>query len=146
VLGARVQLCPLEEMIWSKAFVQERERFDGADVVHLLRAGRDLNWPRLLARFGDQWPVLLSHLVVFRFVYPDQRDGVPPGVIDDLTRRLADQRQEPSNRICYGTLLSREQYLYDVEQLGYLDARVEPLGSMTRVETTIWTDAIENKE
>jgi hypothetical protein len=146
VLGARVQLCPLEEMIWSKAFVQERERFDGADVVHLLRAGRDLNWPRLLARFGDQWPVLLSHLVLFRFVYPDQRDCVPPGVMDDLTRRLADQRQEPSNRICYGTLLSREQYLYDVERLGYLDARVEPLVSMTRVETTIWTDAIKNEE
>ena len=29
VLGRRLQLCPLEELVWSKAFVQERERFDG---------------------------------------------------------------------------------------------------------------------
>ena len=64
VLGRRLRLCPLEELVWSKAFVQERERFDGADVLHLLRdAGRDIDWPRLVARFGDYWPVLLSHLV-----------------------------------------------------------------------------------
>jgi hypothetical protein len=32
-------------MIWSKGFVMERERFDGADVTHLLRAvGPKLNW------------------------------------------------------------------------------------------------------
>jgi hypothetical protein len=143
MLGLRVQLCPLEEMIWSKAFVQERERFDGADVIHLLRAGRDVNWARLLQRFGQHWPVLLSHVVLFRFVYPDQRDCVPPEIISELTQRLAAQRNEASHRVCYGTLLSREQYLHDVEQLGYRDARVRPLGSMTREQTRIWTDAID---
>ncbi len=45
VLGRRLQLCPIEEILWSKAFVQERERFDGGDVLHLLReAGRDIDW------------------------------------------------------------------------------------------------------
>ena len=146
VLGLRLQLCPLEEMIWSKAFVQERERFDGADVLHLLRAGHDLNWPRLLSRFGDHWPVLLSHLVLFRFAYPDQRDGVPAVVMEDLTRRLIEQRQDSFNRVCYGTLLSREQYLFDIEELGYLDARVHPRGAMTRLETDLWTDAIQKKD
>ena len=78
VLGRRLRLCPLEELVWSKAFVQERERFDGADVLHLLRdAGRDMDWPRLVARFGEHWPVLLGHLVSFHFVYPDHRDAVP---------------------------------------------------------------------
>lgn len=146
VLGLRLQLCPPEEMIWSKAFVQERERFDGADVLHLLRAGRDLNWPRLVARFGDYWPVLLSHLVLFRFAYPDQRDGVPAAVMEDLTRRLVEQRQDSFNRVCYGTLLSREQYLYDIDELGYLDARVQPRGAMTQIETELWTDAIQKKD
>jgi hypothetical protein len=42
-------------------------------------------------------------------------------------------------------VLSREKYLHDVNQLGYLDARVEPRGAMTRAETKIWTDAIEKK-
>ncbi len=36
VLGLAVQLCPVEETIWSKAFVMERERYDGADVAHIL--------------------------------------------------------------------------------------------------------------
>jgi hypothetical protein len=37
VLGAPVKLCPAEEMIWSKALIMERERYDGADVAHLFR-------------------------------------------------------------------------------------------------------------
>lgn len=146
VFGRRLRLCPLEEMVWSKAFVQERERFDGADVLHLLReAGRDLDWQRLLARFGEHWLVLLSHLTLFHFVYPDQRDIVPAGLIHELTGRLAAQQQEPANRICFGTLLSREQYLVDVEKHGYLDARVPPVGVMTPEEIRIWTDAISMK-
>lgn len=144
VLGLRLRLCPPEEMIWSKAFVQERERFDGADVLHLLReAGHDLNWERLLARFGDHWPVLLAHIVLFRFAYPDRRDQVPAAVVEQLARRLLDQRQDSNDRVCYGTLLSREQYLYDIEHFGYRDARVEPRGAMTRRETRIWTEAID---
>src|SRR4029434_9723712 len=34
VLGVIVRMSPVEEMIWSKAFIQERERYDGADVAH----------------------------------------------------------------------------------------------------------------
>src|SRR5579884_1016581 len=40
VLGLPVQLCPAEEMIWSKGFVMERERYDGADICHLIRSCR----------------------------------------------------------------------------------------------------------
>jgi hypothetical protein len=147
VLDRHLLLCPPEEMIWSKAFVQERERFDGADVLHLLReTGPQLDWQRLLRRFGDQWSVLLSHLTLFQFVYPDRRGCIPDALIDELTERLRSQRPEPAHRVCYGTLLSREQYLHDVEELGYADARVEPRGSMTPAETRIWTDAIAKKE
>ena len=147
VLGRRLRLCPLEELVWSKAFVQERERFDGADVLHLLReAGRDIDWPRLLARFGEYWPVLLSHLVSFHFVYPDHRDSVPSGLVSEMANRLAAQTKEPLNRVCFGTLLSREQYLHDVQHLGYVDARLPPHGTMTREEIAIWTDAIGKKD
>ena len=36
VLGLTVLVAPAEESIWSKAFVMERERFDGADVAHII--------------------------------------------------------------------------------------------------------------
>jgi hypothetical protein len=143
VLGKRLRLCPPEELIWSKAFVLERERYDGADVAHLLReAGRDLDWQRLLARFGARWPVLLSHLTLFHFIYPDARDIIPAGLVAELAGRLARQQVEPENRVCFGTLLSREQFLSDLERHGYQDARVSPNGSLTPEEVRIWTEAI----
>ncbi len=53
VLGRDVRLIPVEEMIWQKAYIMERERFDGADVNHLLRAcGAKLDWDHLIKRFG----------------------------------------------------------------------------------------------
>ena len=64
VLDVPVRLIPPEEMIWSKSFVRERERYDGADVAHVLRACADtLDWPRLVRRFDAHWRVLLHHLV-----------------------------------------------------------------------------------
>jgi Uncharacterised nucleotidyltransferase len=146
VLGRQLRLCPPEELIWSKAFVLERERYDGADVAHLLReAGRDIDWSRLLTRFGSRWPVLYSHLTLFYFIYADQRDIVPAGLMDELAGRLTRQTVESENRVCFGTLLSREQYLPDLERHGYLDARVSPHGSLTPDEVRIWTEAIEKQ-
>jgi hypothetical protein len=142
ILGLPLRLCPAEEMIWSKAFIQERERFDGADILHLFRElGLTLDWPRILWRFGTHWRVLLSLIVMFGFVYPDRRDRVPAWVTDELLERLRLESREPDSRVCNGTLLSREQYLHDLDRLGYTDARVEPNGPMTRKQIEIWTPA-----
>jgi len=145
-LGFPVRLMPVEEMIWSKAFVQERERFDGADALHLLHAcARTLDWDRLLARFDHHWPVLFSHLVLFQFAYPDRRADIPRRIIDELSGRLSRLEQHDGEHVCYGTVLSREQYLYDVNVLGYEDARLVPRGGMTRRDLEIWTEAINKK-
>ncbi|HKB09222.1 MAG TPA: hypothetical protein VKD69_01165 [Vicinamibacterales bacterium] len=145
VLGLIVRLSPPEEMIWSKAFIQERERFDGADVLHLVReVGPSLDWPRLLMRFGDYWRVLLSHLIMFGFVYPDKRQNIPSWVMDELLRRLTVSRPNLQNDICYGTMVSREQYLHDLDHWKYRDAREQPEGPMTREQIDIWSAAIGN--
>jgi len=145
-LGFPVRLMPIEEMIWSKAFLMERERFDGADVLHLIRARRnEINWPRLLSRFGEHWRVLLSHLVLFPYVYPTE--AAPQDVIDELLDRAKNETKPDSEiRLCRGTLLSREQYLVDVERWNYVDAREVPLGTMTPEEIDVWTKAIETKK
>lgn len=146
VLGMIVRLSPAEEMIWSKAFIQERERFDGADVLHLLReTAPSLDWPRLLMRFGDYWRVLLSHLILFGFVYPDKRHNIPAWVTDELVRRLSVSRTNLNSDVCYGTLLSREQYIHDIEQTKYKDSRLE-VGAMAQEEIEIWTAAIADNE
>lgn len=143
VFGRRVRLVPVEEMIWSKAFVMERERFDGSDILHLVRAhGRRLDWDRLLRRFGPHWRVLAAYLVLFGFVYPGERGKIPPRVMRELTKRLAgeDHRNGAARApVCLGTLLSRQQFLPDLSW-GYRDGRLT-LGTMNRREIERWTAA-----
>ncbi len=148
LLGIPVRLCPPEEIIWSKGYVMERERFDGADIAHLIRqSGRNFDWHRLLRRFDRDWRILFSHLVMFGFIYPGERDTVPSWVMKELSdclRRESGQ-PEPAEKLCQGTLLSREQYLVDIGLWGYEDARLKPQGMMTADEITHWTAAIANK-
>jgi hypothetical protein len=148
LLGIPVRLCPPEEIIWSKGYIMERERFDGADIAHLIRkSGRDFDWHRLLRRFGTHWRVLFTHLVMFGFIYPGERDTVPPWIMRELSDRLRQEGEEPvsEEKLCQGTLLSREQYLVAIGMWGYEDARLKPRGMMTAEEITHWTAAIAHK-
>ncbi|WP_239492029.1 nucleotidyltransferase [Luteitalea sp. TBR-22] len=140
--GIPVKLSPIEELIWSKSFVMERERFDGADVLHLLRArGHVIDWPRLIARYGEYRLVLAAHLLLFRFAYSDAEALLPPWVVAEVLSDLS-RPGSGGERTCFGTLLSREQYLADVSQLGYLDARLAR-GHMQADALEIWTRAID---
>jgi hypothetical protein len=146
VFGVPVKLCPAEEMIWSKALIMERERYDGADVAHLLRhCSGLLNWDRMVRRFGGNWRVLLSHLVLFGFIYPGERSLIPSSVIKELVNRLLAELDVPTrnSKVCQGTLLSRAQYLVDVDEWGYEDARAQPRGAMTEAQIAEWTAAID---
>jgi len=146
VLGVPVKLCPPEEMIWSKAFIMERERYDGADVAHILRhCSGLLKWDRLLRRFGNEWRVLLSHLVMFGFIYPGERALIPAAVTRDLVNRLLAELDVPTrdSKVCQGTLLSRAQYLVDLDEWGYEDARLAPRGAMSEEQIAVWTAAID---
>ena len=148
ILGIPVSLCPAEELIWTKGFIMERERYDGADIAHLLRTrAAQLDWSRLLRRFDPHWQVLLSHLILFDFIYPSERALVPCWVLSDLLQRMQSESADQAgrNRLCRGTLLSRSQYRIDVENCGYEDARQQPLGSMTPEEAMNWTKAGEEQ-
>ena len=168
VFGVPVRLIPAEEMIWSKAYIQERERFDGADVAHILHRRADsLDWEHLLERFGAHWRVLLEHLVAFGFIYPGERHRIPPFVMRELIvapagrrhrgcggrcgrsergercRERAGSATSDDDRVCGGTLLSRSQYLIDLRERGYRDARLVPRGAMTQEQIDAWTRRAE---
>src|SRR5438067_715900 len=78
VLDMDVKLIPAEEMIWSKGLIMERERFDGADVAHVMHAvGDTLDWQRLIDRYGPYWRGLYAHIILFGFIYPFHRSKIP---------------------------------------------------------------------
>jgi hypothetical protein len=148
VLGRPARLVPAEEMIWSKSFIMERERFDGADVAHLLYCrAADLDWERLLGRFDANggWRVLFAHLVLFGYIYPGDAGRIPRHVLEGLTDRLRQDAPDPATDplLCRGPILSRSQYLIDIYRWGYQDARLRPAGNMSVEEIEQWTVAAE---
>jgi len=149
VLGLPVKIAPVEELLWQKAFVMERERYDGADIAHILRArAESIDWNRLVAHFEPHWRLLLSYIVLFGFTYPSERHRIPNSVTADLAARFQADLSAPTNgeRVCCGTLLSRAQYLLDIGRYGYEDARLTPRGNMSPEDCIYWTWAIEHVE
>ncbi|HEX9981873.1 MAG TPA: hypothetical protein VGF69_01295 [Thermoanaerobaculia bacterium] len=146
IFNIPVRLAAPEEMIWSKSYVMERERYDGADVMHLLlRTGKRLDWQRLVRRFGPHWRILLMQLVKFGFVYPSERHRIPREVMDELLSRVTNELNDraPQEKICYGTMTSRAQYLIDVQSWGFADARLAPTGTLSEEAVGQWTEAIK---
>jgi hypothetical protein len=148
LLGVPVKLCAPEEMIWMKAYIMERERFDGADIAHILRCcAADIDWPHLVRRFGPDWRVLLSHLVLFGYIYPGERTLIPAAVMEELITRLRSEATTAGpERLCRGTLLSRQQYLVDIQEWGFRDARLQERVQMSEDDIAQWTNAIEKEQ
>ena len=122
--GVEVALVPPTELVWSKCFVQNRERFDGADVVHLvLKQHEQIDCKRLLSYMEPYWEVLLIHLLRFRFIYPSERDLVPRWLLRELLDRLEAHAALPAPhaRVCRGRLFSGTDHLIDVREWGFAD-------------------------
>jgi hypothetical protein len=122
--GLEVPVVPPTELVWSKLFVQDRQRYDGADVAHvILKQGRSIDWRRLLAYAEQFWEVLLAHLINFRFIYPTERECIPPWLMDELLGRLREQAELPAPRmkVCRGRHFSRGDYQVDIAEWGFAD-------------------------
>lgn len=120
VLGRNVRVCPAEEVLWTKAFVQSRDRFDGADIAHLILAcGQDFDWPRLMKRFRSHERVLLIHLLMFGYTFPSEQERIPPRVIEELYGRVGSE-EALELPVCRGPLLSPTDYQVDLQQRGFI--------------------------
>jgi hypothetical protein len=124
VFGVDVRVLPPTELIWSKLFVQDRCRYDGSDVVHvMLRQSERIDWGRLLGYAEQHWEVLLGHIINFRFIYPSERNRIPRWLLDELLGRVQQQTvlPEPRTKVCRGRHFSRIDYLVDITEWGFAD-------------------------
>lgn len=124
VYGSKVRITPPTEFILSKLFLQDRYRYDGADVAHvILRKHDEVDWRRLLAAMELYWEVLLIHILNFRFIYPTEREAIPRWLLDELMERLAAQARMPAAqmKICRGRLFSPRDYIVDIAEWGFAD-------------------------
>jgi hypothetical protein len=132
-----VRIAPPEELIWHRLFINERHRHDMADIAHLILCkGSLMDWRRLLARTGDHWPLLLSQILLFRYVYPGYHEQVPRWVLDELLDRARTDAGEPeldgAREVTRGTVISRFSFAIDVNEWGFQDVREEMTQAMER--------------
>jgi len=122
IFGHTVKLVPIEDLIRSKAYIQHKERFDGADVVNLiLKCSKIINWKLLKDMMEPNWEILFAHLINFVFVYPNETDNIPKWIIDDYSKRLKkefEKKPDHNNKLTRGRLIS-SQYDMAVKKWGY---------------------------
>lgn len=118
-----VKFIPVEELIWCKIYVQNRERNDNADINHiLLKYGRNVDWNQLLFRLDTHWHLLLAQLLIFQFVYPaDYHEIIPKWLFDELMNRANEQYDlpPPVEKVCRGPLIDQTQYQVDIKEWDY---------------------------
>ncbi|HET7183896.1 MAG TPA: nucleotidyltransferase [Terriglobales bacterium] len=121
--GVPVKVLAREELIASKIFVTRRERFDGADIAHVVFSAKgSLDWHRLLGLVGQHWEMLFWDLILFHYVYPAHSDFVPRWVWDDLLGRLGKALDQPGERPLFrGSLIDPKMFAIDVNEWGMED-------------------------
>lgn len=123
LFGVPCRVLAAEEMIASKIFVSRRERFDLADVAHLIRAtGERLDWNRLEHLMNGHQELLLWSLVFFAYVYPARVDLIPRKLWKDLLAGLNNHLQHPPADAPFrGTLIDPNMFAIDVAEWGERD-------------------------
>ena len=127
VLGIRCKILAVEEMIASKLFVTRRERFDGADIAHLIKACvRSLDWDRLRHLTKAHWQMLYWHLVLFAYIYPAHTADIPASVWRELSEDFQKSVTSPrSNGVFHGTLVDPKMFAIDANEWGERDLYTE---------------------
>jgi hypothetical protein len=81
IRGEALRAIPIEELIWSKLYVFQRERCDWTDVFRLIDArSASINWEHLLDRLADDAPLLAGALEVYSWLAPDRAGQIEQGV------------------------------------------------------------------
>ncbi len=119
IVGVPSRVLAAEELLASKLFVTFRERFDGADTVHIIyRTRGKFDWERVLQLIGENWQILLWTLVLFQYAYPDSAEIVPRVIWDDLLARFHRELKQPARREFRGSLLDERMFAIDVAEWG----------------------------
>ncbi len=83
--GERFRLLAPEEEIWSKLYVLQRDRCDWMDTLNLIYGvGTELDWRHLIARAGEDLPLLRGVLSIFAWVAPDRARELPAWLWPEL--------------------------------------------------------------
>lgn len=78
VHGTQVQVLRLEEFLWSKLYVMQRDRCDWPDMMNVLYScGENIDWDLMLERLGPDAPLMGAMLASYRWLAPERAAKLP---------------------------------------------------------------------
>jgi hypothetical protein len=81
VHGMVMRVLPLEELIWAKLYVIQRDRCDWPDLLNLLYfVAEEIDWDRLLERVGCDCELVGAVVALFRWLCPERAGAIPDWV------------------------------------------------------------------
>ena len=139
VVGVETKVLAPEELLTSKLFVIRRERFDGADIAHIIYSSRgSLDWDRILKLAGEHWEILLWTLMLFRYVYPAHSNYVPQALWRDLLARLQREITTPDRTAKFrGSLVDDNMFAIDVNEWGLHNLLQETRQKSARIRDSV---------
>ncbi|HEY7353992.1 MAG TPA: nucleotidyltransferase [Terriglobales bacterium] len=146
IAGVQSRIISAEDLIASKLFVLRRERFDGADIAHIIyRTHGQLDWQRILHLSCEHWELVLWSLMLFRYAYPAHTDYVPAPLWQELLSRYMHLVQHPDRKAPFrGSLVDENMFSVDIKdwgldnlQAGYRERQLQKLPSRVPAVTEI---------
>ena len=127
VVDIQTRIISPEDLIASKLFVTRRERFDGADIAHIIyRTQGCLEWVRILELAGEHWEMLFWALVLFRYVYPAHGNYVPAPLWQDFLSRYSTLLEQLDPQAPFrGSLVDENMFSVDMKDWGLPDLQAD---------------------
>jgi hypothetical protein len=120
IFGVSARVLAPAELIASKIFVTRRERFDGADICHVIYGTRGcFDWERLMDLLGEHWQMLYWYLILYHYVYPAETRYVPGEIWEELQQRFKVELAHPNRAINFrGSLIDENMFAIDTAEWG----------------------------
>lgn len=138
LFGVPCKVLGVEEVIASKLFVTRRERFDGADIVHLIHSkAEQLNWDRIERLMKGHEELIFWSLVFFAYIYPKRTNAIPPEVWKRMMQRFESELKNPREGAPFrGTLIDPNMFAIDVAEWGERDLFQEYCSRASLIEAS----------
>jgi len=95
IRGESLKVVPVEEFIWCKLYILQRDHCDWTDILNVLFAvGPRINWDHLLDRLDEDWPLLKALLTLYGWLCPRRAALLP----ESLRQRLQVDRPAPQQK------------------------------------------------
>jgi hypothetical protein len=123
VAGVQTRVLAPEELLASKIFVTRRERFDGADIAHIIYGTQGkLDWARILELICEHWELLYWHLILFAYVYPAYTHYVPESLWHDMAKQFANRlANHDASAPFRGSLIDENMFAIDTHEWDMAD-------------------------